>query len=547
MDKIEIAEKYHIENEAKPFEKDPAKLHFPWLSIFCFLLLLGLLAINSIEENKSFYQLPDYLFSLYALLGYLIVLGAVVIWDLRRFYKKRKRFLSRITFLQQQLDQVWESKKKQQQRANLKADHADKLKYFISEKLLESIEYDEKYLHFKSIAAEVRHNGVISYDKITTALKAALSQPELENSKKARYQSALDSARYLWDLLDLSTAENIALHIGDLLIESEEHFYQIHLDQEQKFAMTQSIPLIPTFSPQLPLCRTLDIVDDHEKIRERIFHAKQDENLWQSSFDFDNEHFSVHLENASELLGNPNHITLMLENIIKNAQFFQQKVPYKQHVDRINIVLVEGSDYVKYCIYNRGPWIKSEPIENIFKLGFTTRRNKKHHGNGLGLYFVNEIVKGYDGKIIVKNVRNESRNYTLKICFSNGEEELIQLHCQWQDKRMKVMQTDVNEAGDPETFKGENQWQFNSKKQIQSFELISKNGDATVSELIMKDQELQWCDQKNALYPEWLISVSTSKRKHQLQFQPLDINGVCFEIMLPTAHSRLEDREVSFE
>lgn len=37
---------------------------------------------------------------------------------------------------------------------------------------------------------------------------------------------------YLWNLLDLSTADNIALHIANFLVNAKEQYYQIMLEKE---------------------------------------------------------------------------------------------------------------------------------------------------------------------------------------------------------------------------------------------------------------------------------------------------------------------------
>ena len=58
-----------------------------------------------------------------------------------------------------------------------------------------------------------------------------------------------------------------------------------------------------------------------------------------------------------------------------------------------------------FSIYNRGPHIEQEMLETIFQLGFSTRRNKEHHGKGLGLFFAKEIVRGYQGTISALNVK----------------------------------------------------------------------------------------------------------------------------------------------
>ena len=51
----------------------------------------------------------------------------------------------------------------------------------------------------------------------------------------------------------------------------------------------------------------------------------------------------------------------------------------------------------------------------------------------------------------------------------------------------------------------------------------------------------------NELRPTWQIQLNSFKKNHKLTLRPLDINGVNFSIKLPTANSRLEEQEVTFD
>src|SRR5690606_12702815 len=104
-------------------------------------------------------------------------------------------------------------------------------------------------------AAEVRHNGVISFDKVQTALQRAAGSGAENAKPPADYQAALDAMRYLWDLLDLSTADNLALHIGNLLCECEEHYYQRLLNAEE----AEPLPYEPAYPPQRAAWRALEL------------------------------------------------------------------------------------------------------------------------------------------------------------------------------------------------------------------------------------------------------------------------------------------------
>ena len=534
------SKKSHVGND------NPLSVNFPWLSLLASLLAIGFLIILSDPQLVKFYQIPDVLLNNQTKFTFLVFMMVIAITDIRRFNHKKQK-------LQQQLKRIWESKKKQQQRANTYSGRTDKLKAYISDKLLESIEFDEKFLHFKGIASEVRHNGVISYDKVITALNNAIEQQKFlalyeQQSESpsaqtidslAHYQTALDAMRYLWALLDLSTADNMSLHIGNQLIECEEHYFQLHLDSDKKLDSTQSIPVSPTFHPLMTTLMTLSLISDDNEIRNKISLAKINHSILDDVFEFENEQYRIALQAQSEMLGNPNHIILLLENLIKNAMFFTTKSTYKQHSDRIAIRLMDHQNNdedeqqkLQFSVYNRGPHI-SDDLNKIFDLGYSTRRNKQHHGKGLGLFFVNEIIKGYQGIIKATNIDNQNINYQLAIGTNDGEMHRTNIESSFIENRMQVRVA------------GNSEWNKILKIELtQAIEFI----EITPENLEAKHQRyddfegselMEWIDPNLDLRPCWKIEVNQTKRKKIVSFSALDIRGVCFDIFLPTAESSL--------
>ena len=535
-----VSENSHLPND------NPLSINFPWLSLLASLLAIGFLIILSDPQLIEFYRIPDILMSNQTKFTFLVFMMVIAIADIRRFNHRKQK-------LQRQLKRIWESKKKQQQRANTYSGRTDKLKAYISDKLLESIEFDEKFLHFKGIASEVRHNGVISYDKVITAINNAIEQQKFlalyeqqsENPSEqtidslAHYQTVLDAMRYLWALLDLSTADNMSLHIGNQLIECEEHYFQLHLDSEKRLDSTQSIPVSPTFHPLMTTLMTLSLISDDNEIRNKISLAKINHSILDEIFEFENEQYRIALQSQSEMLGNPNHIILLLENLIKNAMFFTTKSSYKQHSDRIAIRLLEHQDdkageqqALHFSVYNRGPHI-TEELDKIFDLGYSTRRSKQHQGKGLGLFFVNEIVKGYQGKIQATNVDNEELNYQLAIGTSDGEIQRTIIESSFVDNRMQVR------------LSGNKEWnkllKIESSQSIAFVEITAEKSDCKLQRYddLSESELMEWTDSNAELRPRWKIEVNQSKRKKVVSFSALDVRGVCFDIYLPTAESSL--------
>ena len=479
-------------------------------------------------------------------------------FDLIIFSRRQKQITEHVEGLNQQISLAREQKKKQQLRANEVSDHSDKLKSFISDKLIEYMDFDEKFIHFKGIASEVRHNGVISYDKINSALNKAIEQQNYlaiyeQNSQSDNaqdeaidssgeisstnsilhdYQTAKDAIAYLWDLLDLSTAENMSLYIGKKLVDYEEMYYQTQLNPTQHDDLSSSFGVNPTFYPLQSVLMTMRLFSNQDKLVHLLANSKINEKLLASPFQFDDEQFVIKSNPTARILGNPNHLVLLLENLIKNAQFFSGKSRYKQSSDRVIIRLGQKTLTVEdeeetaanISIYNRGKPIESDDMEHIFKLGYTTRRKSNVNGRGLGLYFVNQIVKGYQGAIDAVNIQNEACEYKLTIALAS--DEVLEFFLQTTDIDGRVLLS--SGAGDPlKEFKLENEIP------IKSINLSKANETVLSDQQIEPRQSYQWQDEQYSWAPGWCLSLSVFKKKHLLIFKGLDIAGVRFDISLP--------------
>ncbi len=584
-----------IEDTRRPDRLGKLKISqsYPWITGLLSLLVVGYFLILHQPQLVAFYHWPEIVQQLEFQALVAGIYFCIVFWEVRRFYRQRRRIEQHIEVLKTEVEDVWRSKKSLQARAHVYSDHADKLKLFISDKLLEYIEYDEKFLHFKSIAAEVRHNGVISYDKVKTALHRAAEEfardsqsMEISNPDPAAdsvpaanpYQDALDAMRYLWDLLDLSTTDNIALHIGNYLIECEEHYYQLILNKDRPPDHASGInPIKPHFSPQLALMKTIapmlesaelselagitrslerrHLINQHEgEAAEEGAGTNVEDGPAGSTGDstqdkvvdkdkalaYAGSQFRLRMERTPTLLGNENHLILLLENLIKNAQFFANKTAFKQKSDRIAVQLHAGEGYVHYSIYNRGPHIDEADRDQIFQLGYSTRRVKEHHGKGLGLFFVNEIVKGYQGRIQIENIDNQDNTYSIRIAFKNGEVATKVVKTLLEDGRPLIHEDSGEESG------RHLQWEFSDP--VDSIEVSSTTRPKTC---VFKDldskQATSILDPHDGLIPQWAIDVKPKRGAHKVQFTALDVGGVQFHIKLPTADSRLSGEELPFE
>jgi signal transduction histidine kinase len=502
----------------------PEVMPFPWPSAIGALLIVGwqfLLLHPRLAGGSGW--MPRLLREDYLLLA-LFCLLLVVIYDLRRFFRANSRHREQLRKYRAQIDELFEARRELGTRARTFSDHADKLKMFISERLLEYIEYDEKFLHFKNIASEVRHNGVISYDRTQTALRHARQQCSPEEDEI--YQQAEDALLYLWDLLDLSTTDNIALHVANHIYDCEEHYFQAQLNPDE----AALLPLQPTFRMSHALRRALlPIVEDPAALG-----LCQD---WAVNGSYRDEQFAVLMQGDCEMLGNVNHMMLLIENLLNNALFYARQKASRQAHNPVAIQLGEAAGKVSLRVYNRGPQIDDDEKERIYQLGFSSRRVREHHGKGLGLYFVNEITRGFEGSIGFNNIDNREDRVSLSIKLGNGELLRQQIGV-------------VNVAGKPMCQLLESNAQVAKRHEwsypapITSIEISSQSaGKPQLIATLALGEERRYIDAGDPLRAYWMLDVKNRKRSATLRFVPLDVRGVEFELGFATARSRLDQQE----
>lgn len=500
-------------------------------SVLSSLFGLGLVAyfyLITEPDLMTYYQVPAWVLDPRLKMALCAIFAIFLINDAHRFGQARRRQKQQARQLQEEFNQLWQSRKQLQHKVHTYAGHADKLKLFISDKLLEYIEYDEKFLHFKSIAAEVRHNGVIGFDKVQSALEQALAQPGLNEADQARTREALQQLRYVWDLLDLATTDNIALHLANQLCDLEEPYYQQSLNPDS----ADSHELQPTFSPVAGLLRALTpLLNTPESLQRAVAEGLPCQ--WE-----DDPSFWMSIEPCGVVLGNENHWVLLLENLLKNAQFFSGKRPFRHKYRRIGVRLSESAGKVRLQVFNSGPGISEEDKTKIFQLGYSTRRVKENHGKGLGLFFVGEIVKGYDGSIAIENVDNRPRQMTLRLEFDNGDVHTDSFTIQVEDD-LPVCQR----HGQSDTEKSLS-WTFEHR--LRSVEVSSADAHQPQQRVLASDtRSLNWVDPQRPDNPGWVLDINLTRKSSGLVFTPLDVRGVQFTVEMPLAASRLAEDATS--
>ena len=503
-------------------KKTKADLKFPWLGyLICFLCVAFLLVVGN-PQYAALVRLPPILMAEEFRMVAVLLVPFALMYELFRFRDNRRSFDKQIEKYEQQISRLLNYKSALQSRAHKFAGHADKLKMFISDRLLEYIEYDEKFLHFKNIASEVRHNGVISYDKVQSAIRRAMAA-EKDKDRCRQYEEALASMVYLWDLLDLSTTDNIAMYVANKVYESEEQYYRSILKKDDGETI-----YVPIFSVRRAIVKAL------KGFIEGLDTGALDNLKGNAPFFHEDDMYRVELANSGSLLGTENYVVLMMENLINNALFYANSRRYGSRYSRIAINLRREREHAAITVYGCGPLIGDEAKDQIFKLGFSTKRSKGHNGKGLGLYFVKQIVTGYEGQIEFDNITNEADTYVIRAELHSGEKINEIIDVSLDDSGKPVCRTGGDDTVLPEAvFKFENRIRsvevsVQSLKKTFDLNEFEKNGKAVLVDPNAPD------------IPRWVLEVTHHRHRAKMLFKPLDVAGVRFRITLPTAESRLD-------
>jgi len=510
-----------------------ARVPYPWLSTLCALMVIVWQFILTMPEIILPYQLPAVMTRPETVLSIAVVVLLLVVFDITRFCKSWSGYKAQLVQHEKQIAELFDSKRELGSRVRTYSDHADKLKLFISDKLLEYIEYDEKFLHFKNIASEVRHNGVISYDKAQTALKRAV-QINLQSTNDSAYnnefEEASESLLYLWDLLDIATTDNITLHVANRIYDSEEYYFQSMLNKTDP----ATFPFAPTFSMFEALQKAMLPIVKEPDILRRL-------DSREAPLDYRDASFHLCLSSDCEMLGNRNHMVLLLENLLNNAVYYAGQKSTSNRYNRVTILLTREQDQIACEVYNRGPTIKEEDRSRIFQLGYSSRRVRDHHGKGLGLYFVHEICKGFEGSVDFENIENQENSLSLRIEQANGDVE-THFITMLEDNGKPYCQITQNDDSPSRTL----EWSYASK--IVSVEVSSRNNTEpqVISEL-SGEESFNQLDNSEPLLPRWVLEITNRKRSAKMVFKPLDIRGVRFRVKLPTALSRLENQDAELD
>lgn len=134
-----------------------------------------------------------------------------------------------------------------------------------------------------------------------------------------------------------------------------------------------------TFHPQKTIQKLLQLVNDNFKINGIKITSNLDENI--------------------QITGNPTELTHILLSIIINARdIIKERNISEPH---LQINLYQSSNTIYIDIIDNAGGIKTAPVENIFKFGFS---NKKTNESGIGLFIAKQLIEDkFGGEIHAEN------------------------------------------------------------------------------------------------------------------------------------------------
>ncbi len=171
----------------------------------------------------------------------------------------------------------------------------------------------------------------------------------------------------------------------------------------------------------------------------------------------------------------------------------------------------------------------------------------------MGLYFVKEIVNGYEGKIAHTNIHNEEDSYSIRLELKSGGfdgDEVITniIEATIKDNHLYCINNSLSDThpgrtnSNYEALEKSIEWKYS--KALKSIEITPRSTGKTHSFAdFTADSTIKITDPSNTKIPRWALEIHPKKRSSKIVFVPLDITGVEFTVSLPGAGAQFDYEE----
>ena len=153
------------------------------------------------------------------------------------------------------------------------------------------------------------------------------------------------------------------------------------------------------------------------------------------------------------------------------------------------------------------------------------------------MYFVHEIIRGFEGAIDFTNIENRAQVISLSVKLNNGEVLHQQIGIVDIDGKSLCQLLDADEQ-----VSKRHEWSYPAP--IASIEVSSETASKLqlISALVV-GEDSSHIDTNEPMRAHWRLEVKNRKRSSKLVFLPLDVRGVEFVVRIPTASSRLDNQD----
>lgn len=178
------------------------------------------------------------------------------------------------------------------------------------------------------------------------------------------------------------------------IVEYQSAYLQNQIENLLRFAHTES--------HQLHLCK--EKIDLHELIREAIINLDPLIADKKASLDFQPG------STQSLFMGDKGYLVIVIMNLIDNA------IKYSKN-PRINITTQNTGRFVSFSIKDNGIGIEQKQLKRIFRKFFRIQSGEIYvaKGFGIGLSFVQKIVKAHNGTITVSSIPGSGSNFIIDL------------------------------------------------------------------------------------------------------------------------------------
>jgi two-component system sensor histidine kinase SenX3 len=129
-----------------------------------------------------------------------------------------------------------------------------------------------------------------------------------------------------------------------------------------------------------------------------------------------NLHLTRDGDNQPEVVGDPELLRTMIENLVRNALRF---TPRGEPVD-LRVTCRQGEASIR--VRDRGPGVPKEHLERIFEHFYQVPGERgRERGTGLGLAIARSVAELHDGRIAVRNLPGQGCEFEVRLPLSRPE------------------------------------------------------------------------------------------------------------------------------